>query len=461
MSQPKENIVILGGGIIGLSIAYYLSQDPNSNRSIHIIDSAPTLLESASGYAGGFLTRDWFDPRLAPFGEFSFKLHRELAESSDGHRRWGYCGSHVYSLTLNGAPGAARGEDWLLEGTSRAQAVGRKTVGHVSAPGESVNSDGTPSWITPQEEATWEVVAGTEDCGQLDPRKLCEHLLSECQERGVEIVPSTRATANKQRHDQSSVLTLQSSVDDKAPSFIRCTNLIIAAGCWTPRVLDTLFPGHRVKLEIDALAGYSIVYKTPRYTKPFRNIAHGEKGKFNARDKYVSYAIYCPSTKHWTYSPEAFARLSENEKPEIWVGGLNRDQTQLPLPELATDCKKLMKSEDLANLRQTAVHMTGLPGLGGNPTEDDLEILREGLCFRPVSKSGVPTVGRIAPMDLGADFRSGLGAKVWIASGHGPWGISMALGTGVVINDLISEREPSVDISALQVQTRAPGGSKM
>src|ERR1700742_5041277 len=95
--------VILGGGIIGLSTAYYLSRarPPTSRSKIYIIDSSPTLFASASGYAGGFLALDWFSPSVASLGALSFRLHRELAEEYGGQEKWGYAGSHVYSLSVD------------------------------------------------------------------------------------------------------------------------------------------------------------------------------------------------------------------------------------------------------------------------------------------------------------------------------------------------------------------------
>jgi glycine/D-amino acid oxidase-like deaminating enzyme len=49
--------VIIGGGIIGTSIAYYLSEASDPTE-IHLVESCPEFFASASGYAGGFLARD-------------------------------------------------------------------------------------------------------------------------------------------------------------------------------------------------------------------------------------------------------------------------------------------------------------------------------------------------------------------------------------------------------------------
>ncbi|KAK4890181.1 hypothetical protein LTR27_011063 [Elasticomyces elasticus] len=450
--SEDEAVVILGGGIIGFSIAYYLSNNQQYKGRIHIVDAADRLFESASGYAGGFLARDWFDEKATPLGELSFRLHRQLADQHDGQRRWGYLGSHVYSLALDDAPAGVRGEDWLLAGTSRAQAAGRRReYGNVSAPGEAVNENGTPAWMAPQTGASWDPIAGIDDCAQVEPRKLCEFLLAECEKRGVSVDLNTRATkVAKGTTGRASVVELEATTGSSRPTSLSCSNIVVAAGCWTPRVWETLFPRSPVEVKIDGLAGHSVLYRTPRYTKPFLNSAYGLGEQGQGKDQHISYAIYCPPTKSWTYSPEAYARLDGDGKPEIWIGGLNDNSTDLPLPNLPTDSKKLMNPARLAELRRAAVQLTGMSKPGGEAAEDDLEVVSEALCFRPVSQTGVPIIQQIPQRALGLE--GGSGAKIWIASGHGPWGISMSLGTGVVVSDLIVGRKPSVDVSGLVVE---------
>ena len=72
-----SNIVIAGGGIIGNSIAYYLSQ--NFSQSCTIIDPVG-IAPAASGKAGGFLASTWSDhsPSVGPLQRRSFDLHQEL-----------------------------------------------------------------------------------------------------------------------------------------------------------------------------------------------------------------------------------------------------------------------------------------------------------------------------------------------------------------------------------------------
>src|SRR5438093_3140749 len=79
------HVLICGGGVIGASIAYFLSV-----RGVEAIVIERTGLAcAASGKAGGFLARDWCDGTpLEALAQRSFALHAELAQLVDDE--WGY-----------------------------------------------------------------------------------------------------------------------------------------------------------------------------------------------------------------------------------------------------------------------------------------------------------------------------------------------------------------------------------
>ena len=78
-------VVICGGGVIGASIAYFLSRRGVKATVIEFTG----LACAASGKSGGFLARDWYDgSALAPLARRSFTLHAELAQQIAGD--WGY-----------------------------------------------------------------------------------------------------------------------------------------------------------------------------------------------------------------------------------------------------------------------------------------------------------------------------------------------------------------------------------
>ncbi|HWB52099.1 MAG TPA: FAD-dependent oxidoreductase [Stellaceae bacterium] len=79
------HVVICGGGVIGCTIAYFLSR-----RGVDVtVVEGTGIACAASGKSGGFLARDWCEGTpLAALAHRSFDLHAELAEAVDGE--WGY-----------------------------------------------------------------------------------------------------------------------------------------------------------------------------------------------------------------------------------------------------------------------------------------------------------------------------------------------------------------------------------
>jgi glycine/D-amino acid oxidase-like deaminating enzyme len=78
-------VLILGGGVIGTSIAYRLA---SRGADVTVLERSGIAC-AASGKAGGFLARDWCDGTpLMQLARRSFELHAELAEDLSGD--WGY-----------------------------------------------------------------------------------------------------------------------------------------------------------------------------------------------------------------------------------------------------------------------------------------------------------------------------------------------------------------------------------
>lgn len=211
----------------------------------------------------------------------------------------------------------------------------------------------------------------------------------------------------------------QSSTETDIP----CTNVIITAGAWSPQVFSELFPTSNFKLPVSSLAGHSLVVKSPRWAKE-----HEEHG---------CHAIFMTSQPG--YSPEIFSRIGGH----IYIAGLNSPTE--PLPALATDSRGNISKPAIERLRDTAREVLG---------EDDVEVVREGLCFRPVTDRGTPILSRIPDTCLGPSMstRSAPEGGVYLAAGHGPWGISMSLGTGKVIAEMVQGRPLSADVSRLALK---------
>ena len=116
-------VVICGGGVIGASIAYFLS----------CLGARPIVVEStgvacaASGKSGGFLALDWCDGTpLEQLARRSFELHAELAQRID--MDWGYRRMVTYSGSASEHQNARRAtigtSNWLAEGVALDRRLG-------------------------------------------------------------------------------------------------------------------------------------------------------------------------------------------------------------------------------------------------------------------------------------------------------------------------------------------------
>ncbi|HEU0160196.1 MAG TPA: FAD-dependent oxidoreductase [Hyphomicrobiaceae bacterium] len=106
-------VVICGGGVIGASIAYFLSQ----RGARPIVVERTGIACAASGKSGGFLALDWCDGTpLADLARRSFHLHEHLAQSIE--RDWGYrrlttYGGHVTARATRAAADRGDAPTWL------------------------------------------------------------------------------------------------------------------------------------------------------------------------------------------------------------------------------------------------------------------------------------------------------------------------------------------------------------
>lgn len=247
-----------------------------------------------------------------------------------------------------------------------------------------------------------------------DPLKLCQFLLERCKEAGVRIYqPAIVRFVGADCHDELSYVRI-GYTDCSSETNIPATRILVCAGAWTPSVLESIFPGSHINIPVMSLAGHSLVVQNPQ----------------DIGDTFHS--VY---TTMDTFSPEIYARPNGH----IWLGGVN---ASIRLPPLATGAKPVDSSLDkLKDLAKQIIETEG----------EELRILRTGLCFRPVSERGTPYITRIEDFDLrqGYSTRKGKDGGVYVATGHGPWGISLSLGTGKVMAEMMQGRELSADISEL------------
>lgn len=148
-----SSTVILGAGIIGVSTAYYLSkhQPPSS---IHLVEVTPEPFASASGYAAGFVAKDWYSAAAAELGALSYAEHRKLADKENGAERWGYARST--SISLSPPTDSRKVDVWCRDGASRAEAA------------SGIRSEGAaPPWLKRVEGDVIDVISDDDTVAQV------------------------------------------------------------------------------------------------------------------------------------------------------------------------------------------------------------------------------------------------------------------------------------------------------
>ena len=122
MSETASNktlsrVVICGGGVIGTSIAYFLSR-----RGVEtVVVERTAVANAASGKSGGFLALDWCrGTPVDPLARRSFALHEELASTlgKELNLDWGYRRLDTLSVAVSerrdfGDMGRMERLDWL------------------------------------------------------------------------------------------------------------------------------------------------------------------------------------------------------------------------------------------------------------------------------------------------------------------------------------------------------------
>ncbi len=146
-------VVICGGGIVGVSIAYYLTK---------LGESDVTLVERheiaghASGKAGGFLAKSWCSSKLGQLARKSFDLHQELADelgTDVGYRR-------LCTLSV----------------------TAQETLQDASSP------EGLPTWLDHGNVKTFDNIGSEADTAQVHPKQLVEAMAKVAEKRGTKII---------------------------------------------------------------------------------------------------------------------------------------------------------------------------------------------------------------------------------------------------------------------------------
>ncbi|KAI5806608.1 FAD dependent oxidoreductase [Peziza echinospora] len=449
--QDKKNIVIIGGGIIGCTTAYYLTRHPSYDPKIHSITliEATRIAGGASGKAGGLLAV-WAYPSYIV--GLSFKLHEELANEHGGEEHWGY--RRVTCGDLE-----AQGRDWSdLDGANlpRGHPLGKRRKGGVTGRPTGVPED--LDWIVPELIQDYEEIGDTSATAQVHPYQFTLAMLDLAKAKGVKVIIGSvtdlkytdiPGTSNQmtpppseyQNSDPSSPNASSTSLSSDSSTSLRrravigvtytdpkteqsvtipSSTTILAAGPWTSK----LYPS----APISGLRAHSVTI-TP--TEPVS--AYALFTKINIPQAPNSQLV-TPRTRSGSRSPPApervFASPEIYARPtEIYVCGEGDMDVPLPASTAEVEVDEARCDELISQVASISDHIR--EGI----------VTRKQACYLPIVNiggSGGPLIGETGTEGL------------LLASGHSCWGINNAPATGVLMAEIVFDgKAKSADIRTM------------
>jgi glycine/D-amino acid oxidase-like deaminating enzyme len=429
MSNSDAHTVVIGGGIIGLSTAYFLASTPDSDgetAKVTIIDNAPSLLQSTSGAAnGGTGPGDGNEPLC----ELNFSLLTRLKEEHRGFDEW--CHRECQTVKVVPRAGGSGGDRDDSE----------------------EDDDKMPSWLAGWEEKHKAVkIGGTFE--HVFPRLVCEFLIRRCREMGVTILTDTEIVdaITSTNGDDDGVTTLAAvrvqsrggNSTTTTPRTIHCQKLLISAGAWTPQLLRRLFPA--TLLDIPLVAGPPSMHwlnvRDPRWTPDQIN----ERATQVLFEEVLGFPLNLTNYSNGIiYVGQRSVRTNHVGDPGYLQPPNGKDAT---LPADAASAKP--DQEALDTLRKLAAKALGLG------SAEELDVVREGRAYYSVPTCQRPISTEISPALLGWGKGKDKGhvhdgSGVFVSFGHDS-GISYMLGNGKVLSEMmLGHEELSCDMSQFSI----------
>lgn len=119
------SVVIVGGGIMGVSTAYYLSK----RKVDTLIIEKEQLGSAASGRAGGFLAKDWCSHNeMDVLAQNGFDLHMKLADEFGSACDYRRVNTYSISLSPGKSSGSSNSPSWVNAKVKHCSLIGDSTT---------------------------------------------------------------------------------------------------------------------------------------------------------------------------------------------------------------------------------------------------------------------------------------------------------------------------------------------
>lgn len=414
MSSESKSILIIGGGVIGLSTAYYCARH---GHRVTLIDRNPEQRDGCSFGNAGMVVPSHFVPLAAP-GAVSTALKWMFNPESPLYIKprldWDLISWGLRFMRASNAGHVERSAPLIrdLSFASRAcfeelQALPNNDFGlvkkglvmlcktqqsldHEGAFAKQSNDLGVPAEVLDAKalakldpDVTMDVAGGVyfpKDC-HLSPNRFMAGLKRQCEAMGVKLVWGNDVNGFTQHG-------LRVTEVSTASGKFTADEIILCGGSWSPVIGSEL----GLKLPMQAGKGYSLTMSKPRQLPQLCSI--------------------------FTEARVAVTPMGDTLRfgGTMEIAGLN---------------------EDINPVRVQGI-IKAVPKYFPKFTPDDFAGIQPWRGLRPCSPDGLPYLGRTAKF-----------SNLTIATGHAMMGLSLGPITGRLVSEIVSGEKPSLDLTLL------------
>ena len=232
-----KNIVVVGGGIQGTSVAYHLAERTNKADVCITLLEAKAPASAASGKGGGFMGRSWGDASpTQQLHHVAFDMYENMAQELG-------CTSYRKLPVLSVSPG--------YDGLKQAQK-------------DKKLRDIIPGWLDGTVGRVSAMGMG-EDTAQITPAEFVEKMLEKHQDRIQVVLGTCNGVDTDQGSERGSRKVTALRYTDKTTgddAILPCDAVVVSAGPWSCAAEDW-FHG-AVELPMEGIKSTSIVWKKPQ-----------------------------------------------------------------------------------------------------------------------------------------------------------------------------------------------------
>ncbi|KAF2718397.1 nucleotide-binding domain-containing protein [Polychaeton citri CBS 116435] len=393
-ANKQRTTVVLGGGVIGMCIARELAA--RATKSSHsdqviVLEKEPDVFQRASGRCAGLITSHGMPRDVREASGVQIVAAWDELRSAAGFEDVGWKEDAPHRLYQEGETN----EYWKLS---------HNTDG-------KVRSAIFPHWLQRAQPGTLETFATDNGAciAMLNIRKFGQWLKLSCESQGVKFMYGREVT----RYADGGLVAVD--VKSTRIEHIACNNLVITAGPWSKQIIDKLYPQNLLQFNGRQYAAEWMLLQE-------QAVEEGIAGDLAVTALKGAAAV--------AQLDPLLTIISHGKKQDIYIAAAQREDIPHKYPKV--------HGENRLITRNYRTHLSPLvPNYIRGGDNIDPDVRSEGREFLCTAYENAPALSALNPFDLSRDGSAAADHYVWLASGFGYHGTTLAPLVGKIMGGLI------------------------